>query len=286
MDLKNTNSSFIDRTGIINSYLDEIRKYKVLTTEEEKGLFFRIREYNDMAAREKIINSNQRFVFAVAKRYAADDRLMELVEEGNIGMIKAIDSYDYTKDTKFISYAVWYIRREINAYLINEDVLVRKTNNVKTGTRINKIKSKFYCENGRYPTNEELIEIFGENYGIKIQDVSDLLDIKFDSINATFDSDDSCEFENSPLFIEKTASENLYEKEIENDYNTSLSATMMSVLNERERTITEMSFGIGYNKEYTNQEIAEELELSTERVRQLRNEALGKMRKAYKMCQV
>lgn len=275
-DMKTNKNNFVVRTDAINQFLRQINKYKVLSSAEERELFKRIKN-GDESAREEIIKHNQRFVFAVAKTYANDERVLDLVNEGNIGLMQAIDSYDYTKENRFLSYAVWYIRRSINAYIVNDEMFIQKTNNTKTIYQVGKLRTKFFSMYGRYPIEEELLELLKEK-GVKISDISDLYELKINSISTTYDDEDGNAFENSPMFTSKTYTTNEYETDIEKEYDSAMSGMLMSVLDERERTIIEYAFGIGYAKSYTNNEIGEIMGMSAERIRQLKNGALKKMK--------
>lgn len=277
MTLKEKKNRFISTDRCLNDYLKEINKYKVLKTDEEKELVIRAKA-GDEEAREKLIDCNLRFAYSIAKNYANEDNLKDLINEGNRGLICAIKNLDETKDNKFLSYAIWYIKREIQAYLNGENLLIRKTNNTKTVYKIAKIKQKFFSEHNRYPDVDEIADILEKEYGLKIKDKTDLLDITTTSINTCFDDEDAKAFENSPYFTEKTAVDNDYEDEIIRDHRASVSGALISLLTEREQTIIKMAFGIGYNKEYTNQEIGQEIGMCSERVRQLKNEALEKMK--------
>jgi RNA polymerase primary sigma factor len=278
MNLKEKNN-FINADHTISTYLKEINRYKVLTPSEELELIEKMKN-GDEQAKNLLIASNQRFVYAVAKRYGNDDNVLDLVNEGNMGLMQALETFDETKGNRFLSYAIWYIRREIHSYLNNDNLLIRKTNNTKTMYKIAKIKSKFYTENNRYPDIDEIAAILETDYGIVIKDKSDLLDISTTSINTCFDDEDTRAFENTPYFTEKTAVDNDFVEEMNQEHSSSVSGALMSILTEREQTIIKMAFGIGYNKEYTNAEIGEELEMSSERVRQLKNGAIKKMQDA------
>ena len=216
--------------------------------------------------------------------YVSGNALMDVVDEGNIGLIKALDesNFDVTKGTRFLTLAVWYIRREIVHYLINDINLIKKSNNSKTSFHLNNVKNKFYCENGRFPSDDEIIEIFDKEYGIKIQNRGDIYEVKAESINSTFNDDDSNSFENSYDFTSKTCSVNGYEKKINEDKISNDVEFILNSLKERDRDVMKMSFGIGYAKEYTNFEIADELGLTPERVRQIRLACLNKFKKM--MC--
>ena len=278
MNLKEGKTNFISGNRSLNDFLKDINKYNVLSHTEETELAERMRA-GDEQAREKLISANQRFVYAIAKRYGNDDNVLDLVNEGNKGLMTALESYDPEKKNRLLSYAVWYITRDILAYLNGENVLIRKTNNTKTVYKIPKIKEKFYAEHNRYPDVDELAEILESEYGLKIKDKTDLLDISTTSINTCFDDEDARAFENTPYFTEKTAVDNDYVSEMSEEHNSIISGTLISSLTEKEQTIIKMSFGIGYNKEYTNAEIGEVIGMSGERVRQLRNGAIEKMKK-------
>ena len=278
MNLKEKKNGFIAVDRTINDYLKEINRYKVLTASEERELVERMLN-GDQEAKDRLIACNQRFMYAVAKRCGNEDNVLDLVNEGNIGLMQALDTFDASKGNRFLSYAIWYIKREINAYLNNENLLIRKTNNTKTVYKIAKIKQKFYSEHNRYPNVDEIADILEKEYGLKIKEKADLFDITTTSINTCFDDEDTRAFENSPYFTEKTAVDNEYEDEMKKEHSSSVSGALISTLTEREQTIIRMAFGIGYNKEYTNSEIAEEVGMSSERVRQLKNGAIEKMRK-------
>ena len=281
MNLKEKKSGYINTDHAINTSLKEINQYKVLTTAEEADLIEKMKN-GDENAKALLIASNQRFVYAVAKRYGNEDNVLDLVNEGNIGLMQALETFDPDKGNRFLSYAIWYIRREINAYLNNDNLLIRKTNNTKTVYKLSKIKAKFFAENNRYPDVDEISAILEAEYGVKIKDKTDLLDITTASINTCYDDEDSRAFENTPYFTEKTSVENEFQDEVENEYNSAVSGALMSVLTEREQTIVKMAFGIGYNKEFTNAEIGEDLRMSSERVRQLKNGAIKKMQQTAK----
>ena len=119
MNLKEKKSGYINTDHAINTYLKEINQYKVLTAAEEADLIEKMKN-GDAAAKALLIASNQRFVYAVAKRYGNEDNVLDLVNEGNIGLMQALDTFDASKGNRFLSYAIWYIRREINAYLNND----------------------------------------------------------------------------------------------------------------------------------------------------------------------
>ena len=285
MNFKNIPDTIVSRTDNLNAYLKEINKEPLLSSQEQIDLIKKIRE-GDEEARKKMFLCNQRFVYKVAKIYDNNEKTLDLVQEGNIGLHNSIEwavkNFDSSKGTTFLTYAIWFIRREINFYLNNVYPTVKKTNLPKTAYHYGKIKNKFFCENGRYPTVDEIAEIFDKEYGIKIQNLTDLCDMQVDSINTTYDGDDSNTFENSQQFLSKTYSISEYENEINNEHTKALANELLGSLKEREQLIMRMSSGIGFDKEYTNYEIANELNLTSERVRQIIKNSTKKM-KAYAM---
>lgn len=310
----NNATGFVLRTDLINSYLVDINKYPVLTATEERDLFVqresaleKVNLYKSMAdeaesrearvealkeadkyqaeanrLREYIINCNQRFVFAVAKRYATNDLLSDLISVGNLGLLTAFDLYDWKEEVRLCSFAVWYIRRSINAYLVKENLTVRTSNNIRILPKVKKIENEFYLKNGRKPADIEIVDILLDEYDIEVSSPSDLYGARVESIDATIgEGDDATTMENSSEFAIATASTNDYEKNIENEDLSEQMKAALAVLDAREAKIVKMSTGVGYNKEYTNKEIAEVLGLTAERVRQIRLAALAKMKQAY-----
>ena len=307
MDITNS-SNFVQRTETIKAFLADINKTKVMTAQEEKDLFAK---YEDSVERVKsvtnsslpaeqkqsiisreekiqtdirneIILRNQRFNFAVAKRYDTKEILMDLVNVGTIGMYEAFEKYDYKEGVRFCSFAVWYIRRAINAYLVKENLTVRSVNNTRVIPKVKKIENDFYLKNGRKPSGVEVMDILLEKYGIEVAAESDIYGVKVESIDASLGEDEDNTFEKCSDFNAATASKNAFEEEIDNESLSVDTKRALSVLNEREKTIVCMSAGYGYTKEYKDKEIAEVLGLTSERVRQLRHSAIKKFAAAYK----
>ena len=151
INLKNRTSNIFTRTETLVKYYDDIRHYKLLSQEEEVQLFITLKE-GDKKSKEKaritIVNANQRFVVAVAKKFGTNENLLDLISEGNIGLMEAIDRFDYTKGVRFSTFAVWYIRRAINFYNINHGSLVTKSNIAKRYRviiRRSGSRSVYYC---------------------------------------------------------------------------------------------------------------------------------------------
>lgn len=280
-DLKNTQSFFVERRDGIKSYLRSITHYPILSAKEQAELAVKAQQ-GDKEARTKLMNSNQRFVYAVAKRYSIKDKLLDLVNEGNIGMLKAIDSFDPSRECGFLSYAVWLIRREITQYIINYSTLVKRTNQQRNNFYIQKANDKFFSENFRGPSTDELVEIFKKEYGIKIKQPSDLYDVDIASIDANINNGEEDQtFSKSAIFNSRTASYNQYEDDIEVEYNKELIKEAMRCLTEKQQKIIKMLYGIGQDREYTLCEVAKKIGYTQERIRQIRNLCLVKMSRMF-----
>ena len=288
ISLKNINtdneSRRIQPTRSLTSYLNEIRNHRIISQPETERLFWLIRngsKKESEKAKDRLTKCNQRFVYALAKRYTSDeDIVMDLVQEGNRGLLLAIKTYDPNKGYKFLSYAVHYIRREITNYLTNETGLIQKTNLVRTATVIPKIKRDFFTKEQRNPTDDEVRLILEDEYGLKVNETSDVYDLNILSIDSSTPQSDGDEMSNSDLaeYNEATASSNNYLKTMDNDRDKALVNAYLSTLDPRSAEIIRKAFGIGYDYEHSYDDIAEEFNLTKERVRQIVNTSLEKMR--------
>lgn len=275
-------TNFIVRTDTISAYMQAMNKIPLLTAQEEKDLFARYESSTDeeekTKIRNEIITRNLRFNFAVAKRYSVGDMLPDLIEVGTVGMYEAFKNYDWRNDVRFCSFAVWYIRRAINAYLTRENPLVRPKNNVRVAPKVRKIENDFFLKNGRKPYPIEVIDILRKDYGLDVKDEIDVYGAHVDRMDSALGDDDDYTFENSQLFNEKTSVDNEYDATAEDEDTSYRVKTLMNVLDDREKKIICMAFGYGYPREYKDKEIGHAMGLSSERVRQLRHGALKKMR--------
>ena len=274
--LKITNSITSRGSQSLEDYLNDISKQPLLTAEEEVKLAQRIRN-DDREALERLVCANLRFVVSVAKQYQNQGlTLPDLINEGNIGLIKAAEKFDETRGFKFISYAVWWIRQSILQALAEQRRMVRlPLNQVSAVSRINKLIMKFEQEHERKPSAYELSELIDETPE-KIRD-SLRANGRPMSINAPLgEGDDS-------TLLEVISDENTPQADrgmIDKSLATEIER-MLDTLDEREKTIVEMCFGIN-NREMTLEEISEKFGLSRERVRQIREKALLKLRHSNK----
>ena len=274
--LKITNSITSRGSQSLEDYLNDISKQPLLTTEEEVKLAQRIHN-DDREALERLVCDNLRFVVSVAKQYQNQGlTLPDLINEGNIGLIKAAEKFDETRGFKFISYAVWWIRQSILQALAEQSRMVRlPLNQVSAVSRINKLITKFEQEHERKPSADELSELIDETPE-KIRD-SLRANGRPMSMDAPLgDGDDS-------TLLEVISDDNMPSTDgrmIDTSLATEIDR-MLDTLDEREKTIVEMCFGIN-NREMTLEEISEKFGLSRERVRQIREKALLKLRHSNK----
>ena len=277
--MKQKTAIITKQTSEIEAYLRSIRKYQPLTQEEENEVF-RMYRSNDPVAKEKaiatLVNANQRFIFSLAKDYAKGDetKVLDYVNEGSIGIINAIEKFDQTRGFKFISFAVWYIRQAMTNYAQTTDLFLRKSNNAKIGNNVLKIRTAFFQENHREPTTDEIKEALAKK-GIKIKEDKDLEDVVRNSIDSVWG--DESTFENNPRYIQYSAIQNEYEKEMDDEDNKSVVGKLLKNLDERSQLVIKQLFGIGYENPIDIEVVAEHLGLTPTRVGQIKNAALKKL---------
>ena len=277
--MKQKTAIITKQTPEIEAYLRSIRKYQPLTQEEENEVF-RMYHSNDPDAKKKaidtLVNANQRFIFSLAKDYAKGDetKILDYVNEGSIGIINAIDKFDQTRGFKFISFAVWYIRQAMTNYAQTTDLFLRKSNNAKIGNNILKIRTAFFQENHREPTTDEIKEALVKK-GIKIKEDKDLEDVVRNSLDSVWG--DESTFENNPRYIQHSAIQNEYEKEMDDEDNKSVVGKLLQTLDERSQLVIKQLFGIGYESPVDIEVVAENLGLTPTRVGQIKNAALKKL---------
>ena len=270
--LKITKSITNRESASLDKYLQEIGKEELITIEEEVDLAQRIR-HGDKDALEKLTRANLRFVVSVAKQYQNQGlSLPDLINEGNLGLIKAAEKFDETRGFKFISYAVWWIRQSILQALAEQSRIVRlPLNQVGSLNKINKAFSKFEQEFERTPSPEELADILE----LPKEKVSDTLRVsgRHVSVDAPFADGE----ENSLLDVlinndSPNADRALLNESLGKEIERSL-----STLTERERDIVKYFFGIGV-QDMTLEEIGDRFGLTRERVRQIKEKAIRRLR--------
>jgi len=270
--LKITKSITNRESASLDKYLQDIGKENLISIDEEVELSKRIRN-GDQVALEKLTKANLRFVVSVAKQYQNQGlTLPDLINEGNLGLIKAAEKFDETRGFKFISYAVWWIRQSILQALAEQARIVRlPLNQVGSINRINKAFSKFEQEFERKPTNEEIAEIL-EISSDKILE-SMRVSGRHLSMDAPFMDDEEGTLkdvlinDDSPI-----ADRGLMKESLSREIDRAL-----STLTERERDIVKLFFGISAS-EMSLEEIGEHFGLTRERVRQIKEKAIRRLR--------
>ena len=270
--LKITKSITNRESASLDKYLQEIGKEDLITVEEEVELAQRIKK-GDQEALEKLTKANLRFVVSVAKQYQNQGlSLPDLINEGNLGLIKAAEKFDETRGFKFISYAVWWIRQSILQALAEQSRIVRlPLNQVGSLNKINKAFARFEQENERTPSPEELANVLD----LPKEKVSDTLRVsgRHVSVDAPFSNGE----DNNLLdVLVNTDSPNADRGLINESLSTEVERAL-ATLTDRERDIIRYFFGIGC-PEMTLEEIGEKFGLTRERVRQIKEKAIRRLR--------
>ncbi len=255
----------------LEKYLQEIGREEMITVEEEVELAQRIKK-GDHAALDKLTRANLRFVVSVAKQYQNQGlSLPDLINEGNLGLIKAAEKFDETRGFKFISYAVWWIRQSIMQALAEQSRIVRlPLNQVGSLNKINKAFAKFEQEFERTPSSDELAEILE----LTSEKVADTLHIsgRHISVDAPFKDNE----ENSLLDVLVNKDSPKADGTLLNESLSKEIDRALSTLTERERDIIRNFFGIGV-REMTLEEIGDRFGLTRERVRQIKEKAIRRL---------
>lgn len=258
----------------IEKYLQEIGKEDLLTPEEEVHLARRIRA-GDQTALEKLTRANLRFVVSVAKQYQNNSlSLNDLINEGNLGLVKAAQKFDETRGFKFISYAVWWIRQSIIQALAEHSRMVRlPLNKVGSLTKINKVFSELEQKFQREPTPEEVAMVLE----ITVEEVEATLGIsaRHVSMDAPFTDGES------NALIDVLENFNAEKTDSHMDYKDSLrieTERTLASLTDREKEVIKLFFGIGVEHPMTLEDIGEQLGITRERIRQIKDKAITKLR--------
>ena len=259
------------RTQTEEDYLRDLGKLEMISPEEETELAGRIKAGDEEAFR-RLVEANLRFVVSVAKQYQNRGLdLTDLINEGNLGLMKAARKFDPTRGFKFISYAVWWIRQQILQALSDQGRLIRlPLNQVGVLNKIGRARMEFLQENEREPSDEELSELLDinpEKLGESMMSEAKSLSLDFplgedqsESLIDILPNNDS-----------PSADKELEKESLRNDI-----LSVMGVLNERERRVLSLCFGLGCQA-MTLEEIGENLDLTRERVRQLKMKAIRKL---------
>jgi RNA polymerase primary sigma factor len=259
----------------LNRYLQEIGRIPLLTPQDEIKLARKIKK-GDAAARERMINANLRLVVTIARDYTnLGLPLLDLISEGNIGLTKAVERFDPTKGAKLSTYAMWWIKQSIKRALANQSKTIRlPVHLVDKVAKVRRVSLQMSDELGREPTDDEL----GEELGIAGEKVARLrtTGIRPASLNAAITDDDATELAEIIGDEEaQTPFEWLRDKNLLDEMDS-----LLEVLDGREKKIIAQRFGLDGHEPKILEEIGESLGVTRERIRQLQNTALAKLRRA------
>lgn len=269
-----TFNSIAHEDDILQFYLKEIGKIKLLKSEEEKQLGKLIKEKKDIVAKRKLIQANLRLVVSIAKRYVGQGVLfMDLVQEGSIGLIRAAEKFDYSKNFKFSTYATWWIKQSIIRAIANHSKTIRIP--VHMADKIRKYKSAYVIlssDFGREPTEQELADFLCVSIS-KLQKIRNSIILEPISLETSV-TEDLCLRD----FIEDKSCNNPEEQTKDTFLKLGI-PELFNVLTEREKSVITHRFGINFEKPKTLAEVGDMLGYSKERIRQIEENALTKMRR-------
>ncbi len=263
-----------EKSDTIKVYLDEISKYKLLTFEEEKDLSKKIQEENDEEALNKLINSNLRLVVKIARNYLSTGYpLIDIIQDGNMGLIKAASKYDYKKNVRFSTYASWWIKQTIVRNLSVKKRMIRLSHRKEEKLRkIKKTKTKYYQKNKKMPTSDELSQILN----IPIKEIKEILSYSNNVVSIEDNINDEDNFSLKNLIEDNSF---VPDSIIENKDLAKETEKIMNSLVPRERVIISFRYGFNNsNKKYTLKKMGEIFGISAETVRQIEIKALNKIK--------
>jgi RNA polymerase primary sigma factor len=263
----------------LDQYFLEIGKVELLTPAEEIDLAIKIKN-GDMDAQNKLVRANLRFVVSVAKMYQNQGlTLGDLINEGNVGLIKAAKRFDETRGFKFISYAVWWIRQGIMSAIADQSRVVRlPLNQVGNLAKLSKAYKVLEQEHERKPTNDELAKILE----ITADEVAYTFQISGSQVSMDAPLKSGDENKNTLMDVIPNENQSSPDKDLMKESLKNEVAKALSTLGEREAEILKLSFGIGGDQKATLEEIGEKFNLTRERIRQIKEKALRKLRTSKK----
>lgn len=258
----------------VKIYLKSIGKVPLLKSDEEREIAKRVQE-GDEAAKEELIVANLRLVVAIAKKYVGRGLLfLDLIQEGNLGLVKAVEKFDYTKGFKFSTYATWWIRQAITRAIADQARTIRiPVHMVETINKLTRVQRQLVQELGREPSAEEIAEKLGN---ITPEKVREIQKIALDPVSLETpigEEDDSHlgDFieDKHAISPDEYASKELLKDEINN---------VLSTLTERERKVLQLRFGLIDGRQRTLEEVGKEFNVTRERIRQIEAKALRKLK--------
>lgn len=265
----------------IKLYLDSLRNIPLLTQEEECELMKKI-EKGDKQARQDMITHNLRLVVSIAKKYQTQMELLDLIQEGNIGLMKALDKFDYTKEYKFSTYATWWIRQSISRAIADKKRTVRlPVHVVDKLSRIKRELAKYESKYGKAPSRKELAEITG--YDQELLDTYYLLNTDTVSLDMPSKPSEMGE-EMDPIgeIIEDKSTAGVEDSVINNMLNEEIMAILPKILKPVEVEVIQKRFGFNGETRMTLEEIGQQRGVTRERIRQIEATAIAKLKASRK----
>lgn len=265
----------------IKLYLDSLRNIPLLTQKEECELMKKI-EKGDKQARQDMITHNLRLVVSVAKKYQTQMELLDLIQEGNIGLMKAIDKFDYTKEYKFSTYATWWIRQSISRAIADKKRTVRlPVHVVDKLSRIKRELAKYESKYGKAPSRKELAEITG--YDQELLDTYYLLNTDTVSLDMpSKPSEMGAEMDPIGEIIEDKTTAGVEDSVINNMLNEEIIAILPKILTPVEVEVIQKRFGFNGETRMTLEEIGQQRGVTRERIRQIEAKAIAKLKASRK----
>jgi len=261
--------------NLISLYLSDIQKFHLLSKEEEYELLRKIREENDEQARQLLILSNLRLVISTAKKSLGNGLpLIDLISEGNIGLIKAINKFDYEKGHRFSTYAVWWIKQSIKKAIINTGRDIRiPSYKYEQLSKVNRVIMEYAAKYGESPPTDYIakkVDLKESKVILLLNEFQDVI-----SLNETIGDN---------IYLEDIVgnTDDVEEKIIKEDQLTEMRELLENILTDREREILEMRYGLYNNKIHTLKEIGAALNITRERVRQIEKKAITKLKNHFK----
>ena len=269
--------------NIYETYLKDISKYGTIDGNKMREYLITYKngtQQEKKIAKERLVGYLQRFVLSIANKYSFSNNLMDIIGEGNIGLMKAIETYDLNSEVKFTTYATYWVRKAIMAYITFGEPMVKPRNAIKLATYVPKITQEFWNKNSRQPTTEEIQEILYDRYKLNVLDKEELISFQATSIDEKYESDDDGqEFMENNLYTSRTAkcdtdsfAKNSDEKTIVNE--------ILSKLTDRDAYIIKCIYGIGCEPKSMG-DVANEVGISNERVRQIAVNSVTKLGKRF-----
>lgn len=280
--------NFVERTpNVARYYIDVAHRRKKRGFKDETMML--LRDYQSASPEEKVIIRNKivelnlGLVISLAKEYCTEnDEFMDLVEEGNIGLLEAVEKYDITRESCFTKVALFYIRKEINNYKLGDGNLISQKSKARTIFFTKRLNNRMVQEVERTPTPEEVMERFNEDSKIKKCTKEDFVDVVYKSIDNMSGVDGNLSKDLSELikFNSVSCSQNDYEATIDKEHTKQLVRQYISLLPQNEQTVVKMFYGLDEAKiEHGYNTIAAKLNLTDTRINQIHLSALNRLKK-------